>query len=176
MKKFLIPIIILLLITPVLANCKTDADCPKVRCPGAESKCINGECVIPRCSAQETLLSTGLEELKNQYNQNIDNIPWIVKSIIGDERVNVYLTNHQELIIGTITENAIIISIQEGEIDNPTLNIYISENTIQRLQDNVITIQQALDTKEIKIESQRIRTSIKMWLADKALTVISWFT
>lgn len=140
MKLYIIPIIILLLTTPILAQ-------------------YNGY---------------SLQELKSEYNQNLDKIPGIVKAVIGDERINLYITEKQS-IIGALTENAKIITIQEGKIDNPTLNIYITEKTIRRLQNQEITFQQAIDAEEIRLESQRIRTSIKLWLADKIATIISWF-
>jgi hypothetical protein len=113
----------------------------------------------------------GLEELKTSYNNNLGKVPWIVKQIIGNERINVYITmNNQEVItVSGTTQNAKIISAQEGLIEDPTLNIYVTENTINRLRSKEITVQQAIETKEIKYESQRITTSIKTWFARRIL-------
>ena len=136
MKKILIPLIILLLVTPVLA---------------------------PNPTSSEEI---NIQQLKAEHNQNLEKVPWIVKKIIGTERINLHLTtNTQEIIIiGATTESAKILSIQKGEIQDPTLKIYVTENTINRVKDKVITIQQAIETEEIRFESQRIRTSIKLWL------------
>ncbi|MBA7680599.1 hypothetical protein ES703_88920 [subsurface metagenome] len=30
-------------------ECQQDSDCPQSRCIGAQTKCIDGECVVPRC-------------------------------------------------------------------------------------------------------------------------------
>lgn len=113
----------------------------------------------------------GLDELKTSYNGNLGKVPWVVKQIIGNERINVYLTlNNKEVItVSGTTQNAKIISAQVGAIENPTLNIYITEQTINRLRSKEITMQQAIETKEIRYESQRIRTSIKAWFAKRIL-------
>lgn len=31
-------------------ECRQDTDCPKSRCTDAQSKCFNGECIVPRCT------------------------------------------------------------------------------------------------------------------------------
>ena len=115
--KYLIPIIILLLITQVSA---------------------------------QVILGNDLQELKTQYNNNLDKVPWIAKKIIGNERINLFLTTNtgEVIIIGGVTKSAKILQIQQSKIDNPTLNIYITENTINRLKNKQVTIQQALKTKE----------------------------
>ncbi len=142
--KYLIPIIILLLITQVSA---------------------------------QVILGNDLQELKTQYNNNLDKVPWIAKKIIGNERINLFLTTNtgEVIIIGGVTKSAKILQIQQSKIDNPTLNIYITENTINRLKNKQVTIQQALKTKEISYKSQRIRTSIKSWFGRRLLTITSWF-
>lgn len=141
MKKLLIPIILLLLITLVSAE------------------------------------NFNLQELKTEYNNNLDKIPGIVKSIIGSERINLYLTTNTQgtIIIGAVTKSARILQIQEGKIDNPTLKIFITENTINRLKNKQVTIQQAIKTKEITYKSLRIRTSIKLWFTKRILSIASWF-
>ncbi len=141
--KYLIPIIILLLITQV--------------------------------SAQE-ILGRELSQLKNEYNNNLDNMPSIVKSLVGNERINAYLdTTNKQIIIGVVTKDARILELKLNGIEDPTLNIYVSENTIQKLENQEITIQQALDSGEIKLESQRIRTSIKLWFTKTTMGIVNWF-
>lgn len=141
--KYLIPIIILLLITQVSA---------------------------------QTILGRELSQLKDDYNNNLDEMPGIVKSLVGNERINAYLdTTNQQIIIGVITEDARILELKLNGIEDPTLNIYVSENTIQKLENKEITIQQALDSGEIRLESQRIRTSIKIWFTETTLGIINWF-
>ena len=170
----LIPIFLILLISPVLA-CQTDADCPKLKCPGEESKCINGECYMPKCSLQESLEATGLEKVKEEYNKNLGQVPGIVAKILGSERINFYLSNGEDSVIGVVTKNARILEIQKGEVENPTLFIYITEATIQKLIDKKITLSQALETKEIKIEPQRLRTRVKFWFTRKIVGIAEWF-
>lgn len=117
------------------------------------------------------ILGNNLEELKIKYNQNIGEAPWIARTVIGNERINTYLTlnSGNKIILGGITNKARILQAQIGEISNPTLNIYITEKTIQRLTKKEVTLEQAIKSKEITYKSLRIRTSIKAWFAKRFL-------
>ncbi len=118
--------------------------------------------------ASRDVLGYNLEELKTIYNQNIGKVPWIVKKIIGNERINLYLTTKagETIILGGITESARIIQVQLGKTENPTLNIYVTEEAVNKIKNKEITIEQALENKLVRYESQRVRTSIKIWLVN----------
>jgi len=139
MKKLLILLILLLLITPALAN------------------------------DLQNILNNNTEQLKQGYNSNLASVPWVIKTlVIGSERVNFYLnTKSEQIIFGAVMKRARILELKKEKITNPTLNVYVSEETINKIINKELTLQQALDTKEIRIESQRIRTSMKLWLAKK---------
>lgn len=158
--KYLIPIIFILLLTPSFAS------------PAQEFAAS-----LSFILKSENILDYNLQELKTTYNNNLDKIPWIVKQIIGNEKINFYLTlNTGEIItLSGTTKSAKIIQAQIGALENPTLNIYITENTINRLKNKQVTIQKAIDTEEIRYESQRIRTSVKSWFGRRLLTIASWF-
>jgi hypothetical protein len=116
----------------------------------------------------QNFLNKSTEQLKQEYNSNLASVPWIIKTIIGSERINFYLTAESEQIIfGAIMKKARILELKKEKITHPTLNVYVSEETINKIINKELTLQQALDTKEIRIESQRIRTSIKLWFAKK---------
>lgn len=139
MKKILITLILILLISPVIAT--------------------NG---------LQDILNNGTEQLKQEYNSNLASVPWIIKTIVGSERINFHLTTASEQIIfGGVMKKARIIELKVDKIENPTLNIYTTDTTIKKIINKELTLQQALDNKEIRLESQRIRTSIKLWFAKK---------
>ena len=165
--KYLIPIILFLLIPGVIAGdtwALWKSTSPTQTIKQTQESQID----------TTNILNNNLNQLKTKYNQNINKVPWIVKKIIGNERINVYLTlnNGNQKIIGGITNKARILQAQVGKISNPTLNIYITEKTIQRLINKQVTLKQAIKTKEITYKSKRIRTSIKAWFAKRLLR---WF-
>ena len=66
-------------------------------------------------------------------NQQFQQLPDVTKVLFGNERMQVEITlnNGQTETIGIITQNNGVQSITKRAIDNPTLRITTSENTIQ---------------------------------------------
>jgi len=130
---------------------------------------------IPFVSA---LQPYNIEDLKSNYNQNLDKVPGVIKSLIGNEVINLYFTpsNGPTVVIGTKTYDAMILTLQDKPYEKPTMNVYISENTVQALIDNKMTIQEALDLGKIKYKSLRFKTKIKTGLVKPIFRVWSWFT
>ena len=118
-----------------------------------------------------------IEDFKSNYNKNLDKIPGIVKFLIGNEIINLYFTpsDGPTVVIGTKTYDAMILTLQDKPYEKPTMNIYISENTVQALIDNKMTVQEALDLKKIKYKSFRFKTKIKTGLVKPIFRVWNWF-
>ena len=118
------------------------------------------------------------EELKIEYNQNLDKIPGLVKKIIGNEKINLHFTllSGSEITIAIRTKKARIIEIGGIPYGKPTLNIYLTERTVERLKNKEITIEQAIKTKEITYKAKRFRTKIKSGLFKFGLRIKGWFT
>ncbi len=76
------------------------------------------------------------------YNTNIDKVPPILIKIFGNERINVYIDN--ELFYGFKTENGRITEEMKGGISNPTLNVYVTQDVINKIVKREITAQEAL--------------------------------
>lgn len=119
-----------------------------------------------------------IEDLKSNYNKNLDTVPGIVKSLIGNEIINLYFTpsNGPTVVMGTKTYDAMILTLQDKPYEKPTMNVYISENTVQALMDNKMTVQEALDLGKIKYKSLRFKTKVKTGLVKPIFRVWSWFT
>lgn len=119
-----------------------------------------------------------IEELKTTYNANLDKVPGMVKKIIGNEKINLHFTPlaGSERTIAIRTKKAKIIEIGEIPYGKPTLNIYLTEKTVNRLKNKEITIEQAIRTKEITYKARRFRTKIKSGIFKFGLKIKGWFT
>ena len=55
-----------------------------------------------------------------------------IGTLFGDEEVNIYVTldNGEELVVGLVTEDELIKSIEIGELSDPSLNVYTTEAVI----------------------------------------------
>ncbi len=123
------------------------------------------------------------EDLKQQvgiYNQNVDQIPF-VKSLIGEERINcdISLSDGNMLTIGIKTDKeAKVISIEKGEIQDPTVDAYTTENTVRNIMnsgDPVSAFQDALNTGKIKFEGVGLGNKIKVRTMDIAIKLYGFF-
>jgi hypothetical protein len=123
------------------------------------------------------------EDLKQQvdiYNQNVDEIPF-VKSLIGEERINceIYLDDETMLTIGIKTdEDAKVISLEKGEISDPTVKAYTTENTVCNImnsKDPVSAFQDALNSGKIKFEGVGLGNKIKLRTMDIAIKLYGFF-
>ena len=123
------------------------------------------------------------EDLKQQvdiYNQNVDEIPF-VKSLIGEERINceISLDDGNMLTIGIKTdEDAKVISLEKGEISDPTVRAYTNESTVRTIMnssDPVSAFQDALNTGKIKFEGAGLGNKIMLRTMDIAIKLYCFF-
>ncbi len=76
------------------------------------------------------------------YNTNIGKVPPIFIKLFGNEKINLYIDN--ELFYGFRTENGRIKEEMKNGISNPTLNVYVTQETIDKIIKKEITAQEAL--------------------------------
>jgi len=123
------------------------------------------------------------EDLKQQvdiYNQNVDEIPFI-KSLIGKERINckISLDDETMLTIGIKTDkDAKVISLEKGELSDPTIRAYTNESTVRNIMnsgDPVSAFQDALNTEGIKFEGVGLGNKIKIRTMDIAIKLYGFF-
>lgn len=94
--------------------------------------------------------------LKDYWNERITGIPAVVKTIFGDERMNVYvkMKNGKERVVGIVTDRGHIIQIRTGGITDPTLNVYSSEDTFNQILNKKLNINSAMDNGLLKYTKQ----------------------
>ena len=64
-------------------------------------------------------------------------------------------------------------------MQDPTMQLEISESTIKRISESenaVDELENALDNEEIKYETVRLKSTVKMAIVEAAVQVWSWFS
>lgn len=111
-----------------------------------------------------------LTEMQEQYNENSDEIPGFVGTVIGDQTITVNLSQLEtgsemleEDIIGVKTNGVETEDIQWGKFEQPTLEIWITQNNVESLQsaDNPAEkLNEMMKNDEIKYETHTLGNSV----------------
>ena len=101
------------------------------------------------------------------YNSGVENAPGVVKTLLGDERIQVEIprANGTFLMAGLETKNAVIVKTIEGEIEDPTIVVVAEEEAIERVygsSDPVTTFQEAQDQGEISVKGTTFTSKLKV--------------
>lgn len=104
-------------------------------------------------------------------------LPGFTKRLFGNERMNIHvaLEDKEEVVIGMVTAKGVVTNVENGELPNPTLNVYVAQETIQKIMtsDNSLnTFQEALQNKEITYQAVGLRKKIKFGFLS---LVVRWF-
>lgn len=108
-----------------------------------------------------------LNGLQKEYNANIDKVPKFIKTLFGDEKINVTITRSNGTIaqLSVETENGIIKEISTESFEEYTLNIWVAEEIINEIinaEEQTARLKQALDDKEITYKALRFTTAFKL--------------
>jgi len=93
-------------------------------------------------------------------------IPAPLGTLFGDERINLHfaLDNGEELVLGLITEDDKFKSLEVGELENPSLNVYTTETVVKAIEnsDNPPSVlKSALENGEITYKAVGFMNKIK---------------
>lgn len=129
---------------------------------------------------QAALPTVDLEEVRQQYNANLDKVPGFAKKILGTERINAYvkMSDGSQLTLGAITNKGSVERLEYSLVEEPTLVITTSEAvvlTIMMAEDPAQQLLQALDSKEILVEPQNVQKRLKWGFGGTMVKLASWF-
>lgn len=130
---------------------------------------------IPLLCFEVALTDEMTEKAMLAYNQNIEKVPGIIKALFGNERLNIHINS---MIIGVVTKDARIEEMKEGEIENPTMNVYVSKKVISDIlksDDPVSALLTALEKGDIKYEGVSIESRVKFFFVDIGVKILSLF-
>ena len=119
------------------------------------------------CMAGAAIDLNNLQESIDSYNNNIDAAPSVLKALLGNERINItiLLNNSSTVSWGFETENAKIVRFEKGGIENPTIDVFATEDAIYRVQnaqDPAAAYKNAEESGEVKIEGKTLGARLKL--------------
>ena len=107
------------------------------------------------------IIISQLPELKDQFNSNPDSLPGPLKSLLGNERINVYFEG--EYIVGVVMAKGKIDTIQSSEVENPTLKVTILDQAIIDNSNDSFDIGTALKNKDITYQGVGFYNKMKFF-------------
>jgi pectin methylesterase-like acyl-CoA thioesterase len=114
------------------------------------------------------------------YNSGVENAPGVVKTLLGDERIQVEIARADGtfLMAGLETKNAVIVGTIEGEIENPTIVVEAEEEAITRVyesDDPVAAFQEAKDQGKISVRGTTFTSKLKVTAALASTPALRFF-
>ena len=108
-------------------------------------------------------------------------IPSPLGMLFGDEKINVHLslTNGEEMVVGVITEDDKVKSIDFSALEEVSLNVYASEEAITKIQnsdDQLSALKEAMDDDEISYKAVGFGNKIKFAFASVFSKIAGLFT
>lgn len=104
------------------------------------------------------------------YNNQINNVPTVLKSMVGSEKVNIIITgeNSSEFRVGMDIVSAQIVSTVEGGISDPTIIVTTTQsalNEVAKSKDRIGAFKEQADAGKIRFEG-------KSWLANAKIKAL----
>ncbi len=114
------------------------------------------------------------------YNAGVENAPGVVKTLLGDERIQVEISrgNETPLMAGLETKNAFIVNMTKGEIEDPTIVMDAEEEAITRIfqsDDPVTAFEEAKDKGEISVRGTTFTSKLKVSAALASTPALRFF-
>ena len=114
------------------------------------------------------------------YNSGMENAPEVVKTLLGDERVQIEITKSDGtfLLAGLETKDGVVVNTTEGEIEDPTIVVNATEDAITGVieSDNpVAAFEEAKGNGEITIEGMTWSAKLKVAAALSSTAALRFF-
>lgn len=121
-----------------------------------------------------------LQKSIDSYNSNIDSAPSVLRALLGDEKVNatILLNNSSAISWGFETKNAKIVRSEKGGIENPTIEVFATEDAIYRVEnaaDPVAAYRDAERSGEVSIKGNTLGARLKLAAALSSGEAIKFF-
>ena len=111
-----------------------------------------------------------LQEFKQVYNNQSDEVPGFVGKIVGNEKVNFRLeTNSSNETLGVEFDGVEISNISGDGFENPTLEVRTDEKTVKEIMNSgnkYSVLQKKLDNGDIEYEASTTGAKIKVAIFD----------
>jgi len=129
--------------------------------------------VIFSVAAGASVDSAMVQKYVSVYNNRIDGSPEVIRSLVGNERVELKIINGSSVHrVGFETENAMVSKIVEGGIDNPSITINATDDAIDRIKssdDPITEFQKERADNQVDVTGHNLITQLKLNLAFSSL-------
>ncbi len=125
--------------------------------------------------------STGTEMKALNADLEGQAIPSPLDKLFSDERINIYFSmgTDEDLVMGLITSNSKFSSLSAGELEDPSLNVYVAEDVMAEIENSDNpgeVLQTALKDGKIRYEAIGFFNKIKFAAIKLMITVGNWFS
>lgn len=105
-----------------------------------------------------------------QFNNNTAALPGFVKTLIGDQRINLHLTvDGQNETLGIVMEGIQIQNTSEEALDDPSLEVWLSEEAIRQIMESDAPIEEfsaRLESGEISYQVNGTGNKVLFWITE----------
>ena len=113
---------------------------------------------------------TNTQVLKTQANVQLNNLPGIARSLLGDSKINVEYTpvNGSVINYGITLDEGLVDNIQLTSLTNSNLDIYLSENALNQISNSANPRQEAktlIRNRTIRYQAHGFVTRLKINMA-----------
>lgn len=135
---------------------------------------------LARSVAEANSNPVKINEYVNNYNNKIEKVPLVIRSLLGNERVNIKIamTDGETRKIFYETRNAHICNVAEGELKNPTISVTSTEDALNRIDassDPAATFLRERRLGRIAIRGHNAAVSFKLDAALSSASVLRFF-
>lgn len=121
-----------------------------------------------------------IQSYVKEYNERVDEVPEILKSLLGSEKVNIKIMrdNGKALMVGYATKHAKITRVVEGGLNNPSIVVLATESALKRIEcssDRVSTFHEERASGRVAIKGLNLITRIKLDAALSNTNVLRFF-
>jgi len=142
-------------IYPVM-SCNYDPDCVKSDDEGNEEEPTEEE-----QANQAEYRKQGMDKLASimgAINNNLESAPGFLKYIFGNQRIN--FDGGEEVLHGTTNER-FLVSIGYGEQFEPTMNIHVQKDALEKIESGELSFTEAWESGQITCEGVGFLNSVK---------------
>ena len=128
----------------------------------------------------QTITFDDIAHAADVYNTSIENAPGVVKSLLGDEvvEINIVRDDGSSLLAGLVMENAEVVEVIRGVPEDPSIVVKAKEDAIVRImtaEDPVDVFNQARDDGEVDIRGMNFWSKAKVKSALASTAVLKFF-
>jgi hypothetical protein len=114
------------------------------------------------------------------YNLGAENAPDILKTLLGDERVQIEISKSEGtvLMVGLETKGGVVVNTTKGEIEDPTIVVNATEDAITRVCESgapVAAFQEAQARGEISVRGTTFTARLKVSAALASTPALRFF-